>query len=57
MKVRKVLSSLHKKDVVSFNVVTSDWKTVTGKGAVTDLVMPTAPAAELPFYIKLKIVK
>ena len=53
--VRKVFSSLHKKDVVSFNVVTTDWKTITGKGTVTDLVMPNAPGKELPFYIKLKL--
>jgi predicted secreted protein len=54
IQVRKVFSSLHKKDVVSFNVVTTDWKTITGKGAVTDLVIPSAPEKELPFYIKLK---
>jgi len=52
--VQKVFSSLHKKDVVSFNVVTTDWKTITGKGTVTDLLMPSAPMKELPFYIKLK---
>jgi predicted secreted protein len=52
--IRKVISSLHKKDVVSFNVVTSDWRTITGRGIVTDLVMPSAPKTELPFFIKLK---
>jgi hypothetical protein len=51
--VRKVFVSLHKKDVVSFNVVTSDWKTITGKGTVMDL-KPMAPAKGLPFFIKLK---
>lgn len=52
--IRKVLSSLHKKDDISFNVVTSDWRTITGRGIVTDLVMPIAPKTELPFFIKLK---
>jgi hypothetical protein len=51
--VQKVLSSLHKKDVVSFNVVTSDWKTITGR-AVVGLVIPSAPRKDLPFSIKLK---
>jgi len=51
--VRKVFSSLHKKDVVTFNVVTTDWKTITGRGVVMDL-MPSAPKKELPFVIKLK---
>jgi hypothetical protein len=51
--VRKVFSSLQKKDVVSFNVVTSDWKTITGKGVVMDM-MPTTPGKEQPFFIKLK---
>jgi hypothetical protein len=51
--VQKVFSSLHKKDVVSFNVVTSDWKTITGRGVI-DLVIPSAPRKDLPFSIKMK---
>jgi hypothetical protein len=30
--VQNALSALKKKDVVSFNVVTSDWRAITGEG-------------------------
>jgi hypothetical protein len=55
--VRSAVSTLHKKDVVSFNVVTSDWRTLTGKATITDLKVASKPKEMLPFFIGMKLKK
>jgi predicted secreted protein len=54
--VREVFSTLHKKDVVSFNVVTSDWESISGNAVITDLVAAKSQK-ELPFFITMKQTK
>ena len=56
-KVRDALSPLKKKDVVSFNVVTSDWRAVTGNAMVTDVVLAPKSSSSLHFYLAMKMTK
>jgi len=54
MSVQKVLSGLHKKDVVLFSVVTSDWRTISGNAVVTDLVAAAKSETRMPFFVAMK---
>jgi hypothetical protein len=55
--VLEVLASLEKKDSVRFSVVTSDWKTVSGNGVITNLAAAAKSRKELPFFIAMKQTK
>ena len=55
--VRSALSPLKKKDVISFNVVTGDWRAMTGNATVTDVVVAAKPESGLHFYLALKVTK
>jgi hypothetical protein len=52
--VTRALLTLHEKDVVSFNVVTSDWRAITGKATITKMVIATKSREKLPFLIAMK---
>jgi predicted secreted protein len=55
--VREVFSTLQKKDLVSFNVVTSDWQSITGNAVITDLAAADKSKKDLPFFITMKQAK
>ena len=55
--VRDVFSTLHKKDVVLFSLVTSDWRAVSGSAVITDLAAAAKAEAMLPFFIAMKRTK
>ena len=55
--VRSALSNLKKKDLVSFNVVTSDWKAMTGTARIRDLLLASKPGTDLHFFVSMKVEK
>jgi hypothetical protein len=54
--VRNTFSPLKKKDVVQFNVVTSDWRAITGQAKITDFTVARSDTG-LHFYLAMKIAK
>jgi hypothetical protein len=55
--VQNALSALKKKDVVSFNVVTSDWRAMTGMAKITDVLVSSKSKTVLHFFIAMKMTK
>jgi len=55
--VQDALSTLKKKDVVSFNVVTSDWRAMTGMAKITDVLLSTKSKSSLHFFVAMKTMK
>jgi hypothetical protein len=55
--VREVFSTLRKKDVVPFSVVTSDWRAMSGNAVITDLAAAAKSESKLPFFIAMKRTK
>lgn len=55
--IQNALSTLQKKDVVSFNVVTSDWRAMTGMAKITDVLLSSKSKSTLHFFVAMKTTK
>lgn len=55
--IQNALTTLQKKDVVSFNVVTTDWRAMTGMAKITDVLATSKSKSTLHFFVALKITK
>ena len=50
-------SSVKKGDVVSFNVVTSDWRAMTGWAKIVDVKVAAGSKSSLHFFVAMKVTK
>ena len=55
--VQSALSNLKKKEVVSFNVVTSDWRAITGQAKIADVALVSKSKSSINFYVVMKSTK
>jgi hypothetical protein len=53
----EVFSTLHKKDLASFNVAISDWEAISLNAVITDLTGTAKLKKELPSFITMKPMK
>jgi len=55
--VQRALSQLKKKEVVTFNVVTSDWRAITGQAKIADVALISKSKSSVHFYLVMKSTK